>query len=60
MDWQSAVAGAVAVLSGLWMVWQVARPFVSSVPTPCAGCTFCGAREQLESREELVQIEGGS
>ncbi|MFH1570256.1 MAG: hypothetical protein ABIL09_19850 [Gemmatimonadota bacterium] len=56
MDWQSAIAVAAAIGCGLWYAWQVARPF-SGRPTPCAGCTFCGADGRTPARSELLQIE---
>lgn len=58
MDWQTPVAAAIAVLCGVWLVWQLARPFATGEPMACGGCTFCGADGRRRgARRDLVQLQ---
>ena len=58
MDWQAPIAAAMAILCALWLIWQIARPFATGIPTACSGCTFCGVDGKIERPpERLLQLE---
>lgn len=58
--WQTLAAAAIAVVCAAWVLWRLARPFLSRFAGACGGA--CGGSAScIEDRdradaEELIQI----